>query len=150
MSDPSSVSGLISTTPKDSSVDENKIASSLVASQAEQEAASVTNKMVSPGRQHYHPGMVKAWVEFDGTGTVSIKASYNIDSITDNSTGDYTVNWDTDFSGADYACVVSSDNFYRRTLASLTTNQVRILTYNSSQNVTDDAQISVIACGDHA
>ncbi len=36
---------------------------------------------------------VKAWVNFDGTGTVAIRASYNVSSITDNGTGDYTVNF---------------------------------------------------------
>jgi len=36
-----------------------------------------------------------AWVNFDGTGTVAIRASYNVSSITDNGTGDYTVNFTT-------------------------------------------------------
>jgi len=34
----------------------------------------------------------KAWVNFNGTGTVAIRASGNVSSITDNGTGDYTVN----------------------------------------------------------
>jgi hypothetical protein len=37
--------------------------------------------------------LCKAWVNFDGTGTVAIRASYNVSSITDNSTGNYTVNF---------------------------------------------------------
>ena len=35
----------------------------------------------------------KAWVNFNGTGTVAIRASGNVSSITDNGTGDYTVNF---------------------------------------------------------
>jgi hypothetical protein len=35
----------------------------------------------------------KAWVRFNGTGTVAINAAYNVSSITDNGTGDYTVNF---------------------------------------------------------
>ena len=40
-------------------------------------------------------GSAKAWVNFNGTGTVAIRASYNVSSITDNGTGDYTVNFTT-------------------------------------------------------
>ncbi len=35
----------------------------------------------------------RAWVNFNGTGTVAIRASGNVSSITDNGTGDYTVNF---------------------------------------------------------
>jgi len=49
----------------------------------------------------------RAWVNFDGTGTVSIRASGNVSSITDNGTGDYTVNFATAIQDADY-CVVGS------------------------------------------
>jgi hypothetical protein len=35
----------------------------------------------------------RAWVDFNGTGTVSIRASGNVSSITDNGTGDYTINF---------------------------------------------------------
>ena len=37
----------------------------------------------------------RAWVNFNGTGTVAIRASGNVSSITDNGTGDYTVNFAT-------------------------------------------------------
>lgn len=47
-------------------------------------------------------GRAKAWVNFNGTGTVAISASYNVSSITDNGTGDYTVNFTTAISDANY------------------------------------------------
>jgi hypothetical protein len=47
----------------------------------------------------------RAWVNFDGTGTVAIRASGNVSSITDNGTGDYTVNFTTAMPDANYACV---------------------------------------------
>lgn len=50
----------------------------------------------------------KAWVNFNGTGTVAIRASYNVSSITDNGTGDYTVNFTTAMSDANYALVGTS------------------------------------------
>ena len=49
------------------------------------------------------PGTAKAWVNFNGTGTVAIRASYNVSSITDNGTGDYTVNFTTAMVDANYA-----------------------------------------------
>lgn len=47
----------------------------------------------------------RAWVNFNGTGTVAIRASGNVSSITDNGTGDYTVNFVTAMPDADYAVV---------------------------------------------
>lgn len=49
----------------------------------------------------------KAWVNFNGTGTVAIRASYNVSSITDNGTGDYTVNFTTAMPDANYGFAIS-------------------------------------------
>jgi len=45
----------------------------------------------------------KAWVNFNGTGTVAIRASGNVSSITDNGTGDYTVNLTNAMADANYS-----------------------------------------------
>lgn len=50
----------------------------------------------------------RAWVNFNGTGTVVIRASGNVSSITDNGTGDYTVNFTTAMVDANYAINVCS------------------------------------------
>jgi hypothetical protein len=47
----------------------------------------------------------RAWVNFNGTGTVAIRASGNVSSITDNGTGDYTVNFTTALADTNYAAV---------------------------------------------
>lgn len=47
----------------------------------------------------------RAWVNFNGTGTVAIRASGNVSSITDNGTGDYTVNFTTAMPNANYSLV---------------------------------------------
>jgi len=54
---------------------------------------------------------VKAWVNFNGTGTVAIRAGYNVSSITDNGVGDYTVNFTTALSDANYAVSLGSVGF---------------------------------------
>lgn len=75
-------------------------------------------------------GTARAWVNFDGTGTVAIRASYNVSSITDNSTGNYTVNFTTALSDANYAAVCSAGNAgnYNMTAYVLTTSSVRLST----------------------
>jgi hypothetical protein len=45
----------------------------------------------------------RAWVNFNGTGTVAIRGSGNVSSITDNGTGDYTVNFTTAMPDTNYA-----------------------------------------------
>jgi hypothetical protein len=47
---------------------------------------------------------VRAWVNFDGTGTPSISASGNVSSITDNGTGDFGINFTTAMPDANYVC----------------------------------------------
>jgi hypothetical protein len=53
---------------------------------------------------------VRAWVNFNGTGTVAIRAAYNVTSITDNGTGDYTVNFTTALPDANYSAVGSANS----------------------------------------
>ena len=50
----------------------------------------------------------RAWVNFNGTGTVAIRASGNVSSITDNGVGDYTVNFTTALPDANYSLVSAS------------------------------------------
>lgn len=55
-----------------------------------------------------HEGwLCRAWVNFNGTGTVAIRASANVSSITDNGTGDYTVNFTTNLPDKDFITLVS-------------------------------------------
>jgi hypothetical protein len=56
------------------------------------------------------PGTAKAWVNFNGTGTVAIRASYNVSSITDNGTGTYTINLATALTDTNYVVVVGAQN----------------------------------------
>ena len=48
----------------------------------------------------------RAWVNFNGTGVVAIRASVNVSSITDNGTGDYTVNISTAMTDTNYCAIV--------------------------------------------
>ena len=50
-------------------------------------------------------GRAKAWINFDGDGTISIRDSFNVSSITDNGTGDYTVSYSTAMASTFYCGV---------------------------------------------
>jgi len=68
----------------------------------------------------------RAWVNFNGTGTVAIRASGNVSSITDNGTGDYTVNFttampDTNYSASGVASIAASNYYSNVIVPSLTT-----------------------------
>jgi hypothetical protein len=50
----------------------------------------------------------KAWVNFNGTGTVAIRESGNVTSVVDNGTGYYTVNFTTAMTDANYSAVANA------------------------------------------
>ena len=59
---------------------------------------SGSNGIVFPDATSMQTGQqqaCKAWVNFNGQGTVAIRRAFNVSSITDNGTGDYTVNLTT-------------------------------------------------------
>ena len=91
----------------------------------------------------------RAWVNFNGTGTVAIRASGNVSSITDNGVGDYTVNFTTAMVDANYSCVPmakETDNITSNGNLTHTTSflgsSVRILT-NTYQATKLDSAIVV-------
>lgn len=75
------------------------------ASQSDQETATSSTVVVTPGRQQYHPSSAKAWGVFNMSGTLS--SSYNVTSVTDNGAGSWTINFTTAFSSANY-CVIAT------------------------------------------
>ena len=103
---------------------------------------SGTNGVTFPDSTSMQTGQqaCKAWVNFNGTGTVAIRGSYNVSSITDNGTGDYTVNFTVAMPDANYAVVGSSalDNILNRgprtvnTTGGYNTNSMRVNTVLST------------------
>lgn len=80
-----------------------------------------------------------AWVNFNGTGTVAIRSSYNVSSITDNGTGDYTVNFATALSDANYAAIGTAQGgngtntpaFCTKVSGTYSTSAVQVLAFNT-------------------
>ncbi len=86
-----------------------------------------TNGMtMTGGNPKYYAA--RAWVNFDGTGTVAIRAAVNVSSITDNGVGNYTINFTTAMPDANYVVSLASVGF------DTGTNQTRNLLIYGSQS----------------
>jgi hypothetical protein len=89
----------------------------------------------------------RAWVNFNGTGTVAIRGSGNVTSITDNGVGDYTINFTTAMVDANYAAVGTSGTDGVGTAAShtkiflidRTSSNVRAILQNDDGSGSQDA-----------
>jgi len=54
-------------------------------------------------------GIAKAWINFNGTGTIATRDSHNVSSLTDKGTGSYNVNFSNNMSDGNYAGITSGD-----------------------------------------
>jgi len=101
-------------------------------------------------------GTAKAWINMDGTGTISNRDSYNISGITDGGTGVYTVtisndmssaNWSPTFTGGPHS---SNNNRNTASVYSLAAGSVNVGTWSSGGNSEDYALVSLHINGDLA
>ena len=70
-------------------------------------------------------GIAQAWINFNGDGTPTARSSYNVSSITDHGTGDFTINFTNNMSNTNYivigfandetsrACILGNESFSR-------------------------------------
>ncbi len=100
--------------------------------------------------------LCKAWVNFNGTGTVAIRASFNVSSITDGGVGNYTVNLTNALADANYTCVSTSNQYIAVTdlawgrATALTSSAIAVYCFyktstDATSNTTFDPQIMQIA-----
>ena len=98
----------------------------------------------------------RAWVNFNGTGTVAIRGSGNVSSITDNGAGNYTINFTTAMPDVNYSAVGSTKynasaegqnlRFGASTYASdFTTTALKVQTTNGGNAALTDAEMLSVA-----
>jgi hypothetical protein len=90
----------------------------------------------------------RAWVNFDGTGTPAIRASGNVTSITDNATGDYTLNLTTALTDIKYSVagfVNESGRIVTGRGVAFTTSAIRIGSYVASSQTLEDQSVICVA-----
>ena len=73
-----------------------KVKTTTIADELDTESTAVTNVI---------NGSAKAWVNFNGTGTLSVRDSHNVSSITDHATGDYSINFTNNMANGNYSAV---------------------------------------------
>lgn len=108
----------------------------------------------SVGMSFVANGSAKAWVNFNGTGTIASRDSFNVTSLDDNGTGNYDVNFTSAMGNADFSSQVTAGfsadtGRYGENLgynASFATVGAR----NSSGSSVDNAGIAVTISGDLA
>ena len=98
----------------------------------------------------------RAWVNFKGTGTVAIRASGNVSSITDNAVGDFTINFTNPMPNVDYAFSgvvgrISTDTFFNILMPNLsrtkTVSALPVITKVSNAPLEDSTFNYVIVHG---
>jgi len=98
----------------------------------------------------------RAWVNFNGHGTVAISASGNVSSITDNGTGDYTVNFTIAMPDANYVVnttsgqksglgAAASISRVQNITTPLATNSVSVASFDPSQNNFTDVSVFLVS-----
>lgn len=154
--------GIGTTTPTNTLTVNGTIGGTIVATQAEAEAGTDTTKLMTPLRVRNALNATgsapvyacRAWVNFNGTGTVAIRGSGNVTSITDNGNGLYRVNFATALQDANYAVTIATNNdtdsSIRNTIVSIrpaiySTTQVGVLMYDNGGNVNIDRSIVCVS-----
>lgn len=96
--------------------------------------------------------LCKAWIRFNGTGTVSIYNHFNVDSIVDYGVGNYGIIFDKQMANSDYSCIVSAegDAMASNNHSALnSTTQSRVLVFQCSTGASQDrAHIYCVIFGD--
>lgn len=89
----------------------------------------------------------RAWVNFNGTGTVAIRASGNVSSITDNGTGDYTANFTTSMPDVNYAVATNASDLSNSGRQScpkaIAAGSVRVTTTDTPGLTTDYTYVAI-------
>ena len=97
-----------------------------------------------------------AWVNFNGTGTIAIRDDFNVSSLTDNGTGDYTVTYTNAMADTNYAvdltaCDVETGGSTSRIVCSprtkATTSQRISCNGVSASNHYDSVQVNMVIFG---
>lgn len=125
------------------------------ASSAEVLTGTEAGKYVAPSTMVSHQGVIKAWVQFDGTGTPTISDSFNIDTgagITDHGTGEYTVAFDADFGSNDYvmmgSATLAGELVYVTSQTASAVGSKRIYCSHSDGNPKDPTEVHLAFIGD--
>ena len=116
------------------------------------DVANITDGTDTVATGYVINGSAKAWVNFNGSGTVAIRDSLNVGSITDSGTGVYVINFTNNFSNVNYSATVGSAaggvTYYPP--SDYTASSVKQVTKGSSNTVFDSEIVGLKAHGELA
>ena len=103
--------------------------------------------------------LCRAWVNFQGTSTVTIRDDFNVSSVTDHGTGDYTVNFSNSISNSNHATFIQGSGdtngihvlgytYYIRTTYSSSAVSCGFFRHDNSGSRADQTIASVVVFGD--
>ena len=109
--------------------------------------------------EQINQGRAKAWIHFDGQDTVAIRDSFNVSTLTDNGTGDYTISFTTAMANTNYAVATTQPAQHNFTQAILgieqdhsnafATGSIRVQSVKTGNNAAVDRDVQcVVIFGD--
>ena len=117
--------------------------------------AKITNLQSSGGSDSSTPeqlsqGRCKAWVRFNGSGTVSIGDSFNVSSITDNGTGNYEFALATNMANINYVGIANSGRFAScgNSSSNYTVGTFDVIVHNINGDLENRSVIHAVIFGD--
>jgi hypothetical protein len=138
-----------------SRIETDSLAASLVAPSATTATTATTATALTTASGSAPSYSARAWVNFDGSGTVTIRSSGNVSSITDNGVGDYTINFVVAMADANYSFCIGNNNYnqiYPRATGlfgetpatgGIRLKQAYTVTFGSAQTFEDTAYFTV-------
>jgi len=72
------------------------------------QVSNISDGTTTVGTEYVVNGSAKAWVNFNGTGTISTREDLNVSSLTDNGTGDYSTNFTNNMGGSNFVVGLSA------------------------------------------
>jgi hypothetical protein len=129
-----------------------------LAVQSEMEAATDVARIVTPGRQHFHPGHVKAGGNLNGSGTPAFASGdIGMGSVTDNATGNWTLALDTAFADTNYwvtgwaRCVTDRANILTsQATFTKTASSMQVTAQRDDNTLADSAEMGICFWGLYA
>ena len=120
------------------------------------QAGNITIQGEGTAETNLQQGLAKFWVNFDGTGTIAARDSFNLSSLTDNGTGDYTATFTNAMGNANHAPQGVGQNSASTNFGlmynpfSVATGNTQMKYVNNDANARDSAKNHVFTNGDLA
>jgi len=124
-------------------------------------SATVTNLTLKGDGRGLSQFTAKAWVNFNGRGTVSIRDSHNVSSITDNTSGDFTINYSNNMANTNYSLTgtsghgeasIQADSYCGFSLyhggLSVSSGRFRTPRWSTANQFLDPSEVCAIVFGD--